>query len=418
MPGTGERATLPELVRRRSRVTLDALESAVAGLGTAVLALAALLLALLALITSLVGVGLLAVPLAARAVRAAADRERARLSRQGPEVPPLGPPPRRGARATVTDPQFFRELAWSAQHGTLGLALGLVAITLPLNVVRDGTFPLWWQLVPPEAATASIGWWVVDDLAGALGVALIGLLWIPVTMLVAPLLAELQSWPGRRLLVPDHDDLVLRVAELTATRAAALDAHASELRRIERSLHDGAQNRLLAVTVLLGVARRAVDRDPATAAAPLERAQEAAEQALAELRGVVHGIVPPVLAQRSLVEALEALAAASPVPCAFEALDPGRCAVSVEATVYFVTAEALTNIARHSDAARCALRLSREGPRLHLVVRDDGVGGADEAGGSGIAGIRQRVAVHGGTVALTSPPGGPTVLEVQLPCRS
>ncbi len=234
-----------------------------------------------------------------------------------------------------------------------------------------------------------------------------------------PALARSQAWPGRRLLAPHPDtDLSLRVARLSATRAAALDAHATELRRIERSLHDGAQNRLVAVTVLLGATRRALSRDPATADAMLERAQDASELALAELRAVVRGILPPVLADRGLAGALAGLAADCGVPCQVDVDVPGRCAVSVEATTYFVVAEALTNVSRHSGARHATVTVRRRADRLTVVVSDDGDGGADEHHGSGITGIRRRIEAHDGLLTLTSPPGGPTTLQVELPCGS
>jgi signal transduction histidine kinase len=203
---------------------------------------------------------------------------------------------------------------------------------------------------------------------------------------------------------------------LTATRAAALDAHATELRRIERSLHDGAQNRLVSVAVLLGAARRMVARDPAGADELLERAQSAAETALAELRTVARGILPPVLADRGLAGALSGLAADCAVPCRIDVDVPERCAASVEATAYFVVAEALTNIAKHSGAEHAVVTARGSGGRLVLSVEDDGRGGADADGGSGLTGIRRRIAAHDGDLTLTSPPGGPTVLTVDLPC--
>lgn len=159
----------------------------------------------------------------------------------------------------------------------------------------------------------SMGLWPVRDLYGAIGVGLLSVAWLVIVVMVLPGMARLQAWPGRRLLAPDPGtDLALRVAQLTATRAAALDAHATELRRIERSLHDGTQNRIVAVTVLVGAARRALARDPAVAEEILERAQDAAEQALAELRGVVRSILPPVLTDRSLADALTGLPGALP----------------------------------------------------------------------------------------------------------
>ena len=341
-------------------------------------------------------------------VHALADRERARLARWGPGI--VTPAPGRGTTR--------RELAWLGTHATAGFLLGVAGVLLPIYAVRDLSFPLWWHLLPAGEATASIGWWVVRDTAGALQVAALGLVWALLTATV-PALARAQAAPARRLLPPPPGtDLSLRVAELTATRAAALDAHATELRRIERSLHDGTQNRLVTATVLLGAARRALHRDPAAADGLLERAQDAAEQALAELRAVARGILPPVLADRGLAGALDGLATACPVPCAVDVDVPQRCAASVEATAYFVVAEALTNVARHSGARSATVTVRRHGGRLRLRITDDGKGGADEAAGSGLNGMRRRVEAYDGAFALTSPAGGPTTCEVELPCGS
>jgi signal transduction histidine kinase len=325
-----------------------------------------------------------------------------------------------GLRAAVADRTIRRELGWVGAHVTLGLVLSVVGITLPMYVVRNATFPFWWWLLPAdEAASMSMGLWPVRDLYGAIGVGLLSVAWLVIVVMVLPGMARLQAWPGRRLLAPDPGtDLALRVAQLTATRAAALDAHATELRRIERSLHDGTQNRIVAVTVLVGAARRALARDPAIAEEILERAQDAAEQALAELRGVVRSILPPVLTDRSLADALTGLAAACPVPCRIDADIPVRCAASVEATAYFVAAETLTNIAKHSQARHATVTVRRDDDRLHLQITDDGHGGADERSGSGLVGIRRRIEAHDGTFMLDSPPGGPTTLTVSLPCGS
>nr|BFE72060.1 hypothetical protein GCM10020092_053610 [Actinoplanes digitatis] len=155
------------------------------------------------------------------------------------------------------------------------------------------TFPVWWRWLDAEQGGPGFISFPVRTELGALVVGLTGIGWAALALGLPPVLARLQAAPGRGLLAADPDtDLSLRVAQLTATRAAALDAHAVELRRIERSLHDGTQNRLVAVNVLLGAARRALTRDPDTAGEILERAQDAAEQALAELRTVVRGILP------------------------------------------------------------------------------------------------------------------------------
>jgi signal transduction histidine kinase len=414
---TGAGAPRSRRALGRARTTVDALEHMAGGLGTAVLALAALLWLLACLILCLVAVGVLLLPGALQAVRAVADRERARLTRWGPEVLGAGPVPP-GVRAAVTDPTTRREVGWLAVHATAGLAIGLFGLAVPLRAIQDVTYPLYWQLLPP--ADRSPYFFVgVDDWLGAAGIGLFGVAWLIFAVAVAPGTARLQAWPGRRLLnPPPGTDLMLRVAELTATRAAALDAHAAELRRIERSLHDGTQNRLVAVTVLLGAARRALTRDPAEAEAALDRAQGAAEQALAELRAVVRTILPPVLATRSLPDALTALAAASPVPCRLHTDVPRRCAASVEATAYYVVAEALTNVAKHSGARRAAVSVRQDAATLRVRITDDGRGGADEHAGSGLAGIRRRTEAHDGTLSLASPPGGPTTLEVTLPCGS
>ncbi|MGY1839031.1 MULTISPECIES: sensor histidine kinase [unclassified Modestobacter] len=404
------------------RSVLAALEQIGGGLGTALLAFCLLLWLLVVAALSLVGVGLFLVPAALRVVRRLADQERARLSRWGPDV--LGPGPVPSSwRAAVADPAVHRDLAWVAVHGTLGLLFDLIGIALPIYAVRDLTYPLYWRALAPEEF-GSPWWWPVSSWADAVAVSLLGLGFAALTVGATPGMARLQNRAGRRLLgPPPGTDLSLRVAELTTTRAAALDAHVAELRRIERSLHDGTQNRLVAVTVLLGAARRSLDRDPGGAEDLLERAQDAAEQALAELRSVARGILPPVLVDRGLAGALSGLAASSPVPCTVDVDVPGRCPASVEATAWFVVAEALTNVARHSGATAVRVTVRRIGDRLRLAVTDDGHGGAVEGGAagggsSGLAGVRRRVEAHDGVLTVDSPPGGPTTLEVELPCGS
>jgi signal transduction histidine kinase len=401
----------------RLRTTVDAIERLFGGLTTSVLAIAALVWLAVTALTCLIGVGLLLLPTVPRVLRAVADRERGRLSRWGPEIISPAPAPV-NFRAAITDPTVQRELGWVAIHATAGFALGGLGLTVTLYAVTDGTFPLWWYLLPAGQAADTVGILPVHDMGDAFLVSLLGVGWLIVVIAVIPIMARVQAWPGRQLLPPDpaSTDLALRVAHLTATRAAALDAHTTELRRIERSLHDGTQNRLVAVNVLLGAARRALARDPGAADAILGKAQDAAEQALTELRGVVRTILPPVLTDRSLPDALTSLATTCPVPCRIDADVPGRSAASAEATVYFVVAETLTNIAKHSGAKQARVLVRRDDDRLWTQVIDDGKGGADENGGSGLAGIRRRVEAHDGTFALASPAGGPTILTVSLPC--
>jgi signal transduction histidine kinase len=419
MPDNQPESTAPKrVVIAHARAVLDALEHIVGGLGTALLALAALLWVVLVALSCVVGVGLLLAPTVPRVVRAIAERERARLSRWGPEI--IGPEPTPvGVRAALADPAVRRELGWVLAHGTFGLLVSVIGLALPIDAVQDLTYPLWWRSLPPDNTTPSLVFWHVSSDADAVAVAVLGVGLAVGFLVLGPGIARLQAWPGRRLLAPAADtDLSLRVTQLSATRAAALDAHATELRRIERSLHDGAQNRLVAVTVLLGATRRALTRDRAGAEAMLERAQDAAEQALAELRAVVRGILPPVLADRGLAGALAGLAADCGVACRVDVDVPGRCAASVEATTYFVVAEALTNITKHSQAQHATVSVRRQGGRLSLRVEDDGIGGVQEHGGTGITGIRRRIEAHDGGLTLTSPPGGPTTLEVELPCGS
>lgn len=405
-------------VRARGVAVLVALEQLPGALGTALLALGVLALLVPIAAASPTGIGLLAAPLWLRALHAVSNRERERLGRRGPQLLDPGPLPTR-LRPALADPATRRELRWLAGHATVGLLLSLLGVLLPLYALREATFPLWWQAIPPGEATDSLGLLSVRDWPAALPVALLGVGYAGLSLVLTRPIARLLAARGRHLLDADPSlDASLRIAQLTATRAGALDAHATELRRIERSLHDGTQNRLVAVTVLLGAARRAVPRDPFVAEEILERAQTAAEHALAELRSVARGILPPVLADRGLAGALSGLAATSAVPCSVDVDVPVRCAASVEATAYFVVAEALTNAARHSGAHRVTVGVRIRDGRLCITVTDDGAGGAVEGGGSGLVGIRRRVEAHDGSLVVTSPPRGPTTLTAELPCGS
>lgn len=413
---TAVEGRLSHFAARRLRRAVDALEQILTGLATGVLAMLALVVVLAVTALCLVGVGFWLIPVAMRILRAVANRERARLSGWYRPLPAAGRPPVE-VRAAVREPVVHRELGWLVLHATFGVAIGLVGLTLPLWVVQDLTFPLWYRFVGPDGAP-SVVFSEIHGLGGALLVALLGLGFLVLFVAASPAVARLQSWPGAALLRPLGDaDLSRRVAELVTTRAGALDAHAAELRRIERSLHDGSQNRLVAANVLIGAARRALTRDPATAEELLEKAQTATEAALADLRSVVRGILPAVIDDRGLAEALTGLAAGSPVPCTVEVDLPLRCAAAAEATAYFIVAEAITNT-RHSGArsAQVSVRAAADG--LRLQIADDGHGGADERGGSGIAGIRRRVEAHDGSLTLHSPAGGPTTVEVRLPCGS
>ncbi|MFF4414413.1 sensor histidine kinase [Streptosporangium sp. NPDC001559] len=414
-----------------SRDAFEALERLAGGLGTAILAFLVLISWIMVAAACLVGVGLLMIPPMLALTRTVAERERGRLNRWGLEV--VTPYPQQDTatgwaariRAALRDPATFRDLGWVAAHATLGLTLGLVAVLMPMMTLRDATLPFWWGLLPPGNRITSYEL-PITTFPAVLVAALAAVVVQAIAVVLAPRMARLQALTGVRLLRPHPSiDLSRQVARLTATRAGALRAHATELRRIERALHDGAQNRLVAVVVTVAVAKRALAREASRTGLALDgprealdEAQSAAEQAVAELRGVVRGILPPVLEDRGLSGALSALAAGSAVPCALTADDLGQLPLSVETTAYFAVAEALTNVAKHSGARRALVEVRRDGGLLRVVVSDDGKGGASEADGTGLGGIRRRVEAHDGTIMLTSPRGGPTTIEVELPCGS
>jgi signal transduction histidine kinase len=245
--------------------------------------------------------------------------------------------------------------------------------------------------------------------------------------LVLPLITRLAdldaAWSAALLKPSPKARLTERVEQLTQTRAGAIAAHSAELRRIERDLHDGAQARLVSLSMRIGLAKRAFNRDPQAAWRLLDEAQEHAEEALAELRHVVRGIHPPILTDRGLAGAVRALAASSGLEVIVRAddLDAGpRAPAAVEAAAYFVVAEALTNAARHSGSSRAEVGLTRTGTGVRVSVRDEGKGGAEstgnDTGGTGLPGMRRRVAALDGTFTVTSPAGGPTLIEAELPC--
>jgi signal transduction histidine kinase len=197
-----------------------------------------------------------------------------------------------------------------------------------------------------------------------------------------------------------------------------VDAFEADRRRIERDLHDGVQQRLTALIMTLGLARVELAGGPPAALDLTAKAQEEARQTLEELRDLVHGIHPSVLTDRGLPAAVATAAERCPVPVDIELDLPGRLPEAVESTVYFVVCEALANVAKHSKASRATVVARRVRGSLALEVQDDGVGGADAARGGGLVGLADRVATLDGTVRLSSPPGGPSVLRVEIPCGS
>ena len=211
-------------------------------------------------------------------------------------------------------------------------------------------------------------------------------------------------------------ELTERVDELARTRRGALDVQAAELRRIERDLHDGAQARLVALSMQLGRAEERLDDQPEIAELVREARAEAAS-AIAELRDLARGIAPPVLADRGLAAAVDALARRSPMPVIVEAYLDRRPTPVVETAVYFVAAESLTNVAKHAGGASARVSLRQAGERLIIEVADDGPGGADPTG-SGLTGLRHRVEALDGSLTVVSRAGGGTMVRAELPCES
>lgn len=415
------RPNAPEALRSALLRAAESTKWLLLGLGTGLLALLTVVVLVTVAALTLVIIGLFLLRPALDLVRWVAGLERRRLTAMGrPVVSPYGQLPTEWTqvwRHARSDHTIRRDLVWLPIHATWGVVLGALPLELLSNAVQETTTPLWWQLVPTGSATLAGGFLDVDSWPGARWALVTGIVWGLLWLLVSPHLTRWQATPGERLLVPHPaQDLSAQVARLSASRAAALDAHAIELRRIERALHDGTQNRLVAVTVLAGAARQALDRDPASAEPLLARVQDGAELALAELRSVVRSILPPILESDGLSGALSALAAQSAVPTRVDVQVPSRLPVSVEAVAYYTVAEALTNVARHSGAQAAQLSVQQRDDRLRVTVTDDGAGGAVAGQGSGLSGIRDRVEAHDGTFALRSPAGGPTVVEVVVPC--
>ena len=223
---------------------------------------------------------------------------------------------------------------------------------------------------------------------------------------------------ARSTFTPGTDpELVGRVQRLTETRTHAVDAATSELRRIERDLHDGAQARLVALGMNLRAVERVLPTNPQAALALVAEARESSVRALSELRDLIRGIYPPVLADRGLGHAVRALALDTPLPTELDIDLPGRLSAPVESACYFAIAEALANAVKHSGARRVQIRIRHADNILRIEVADDGVGGADPTQGTGLQGVERRLGTFDGILAVSSPPGGPTMVVMEVPCE-
>jgi len=253
----------------------------------------------------------------------------------------------------------------------------------------------------------------------ALGLASIPL--VPLALWVAPRYAWLHSQLAVAMLGPDRTaDLTAKAERLQASRARGVDAAEAERRRIERDLHDGAQQRLVAVAMGLGRAKGKLDADPELARALINEAHADAKLAVAELRDLARGIYPAVLGDRGLDAALSSLAAKCPVPVEVTVDVEPRPPAAVESTAYFIVGETLTNIAKHAQAESATVRVWREtrsmGDEVVVEITDNGVGGADVRPGGGLSGLADRAATIDGVMTVVSPLGGPTVIRADLPC--
>jgi signal transduction histidine kinase len=318
-----------------------------------------------------------------------------------------------------SDVQTWKDFTWHILNSVLGFGFAVGAFSLWASVGYLLSLPLWWWAVPHAALPDFGGGWTADRWARVLLLFAGGVLGVFVVPWICAALAHGHARLGRALLgASERRRLRERVTTLTETRAAAADAQTEELKRIERDLHDGAQARLVALAIDLGLAREKLTADPEAAQALLESAHGEAKDALRELRELVRGVHPAVLEDRGLDGALSGLVARSSIPVDLAVDVPERLPPAVETAAYFVVAEALANMAKHSQASRGAVRLARDGDRLLIDVSDDGVGGAEPAQGTGLSGLHGRIRALDGELRVESPAGGPTTLHAELPCAS
>lgn len=312
----------------------------------------------------------------------------------------------------------WKEIGFSLLHQPVGLFTTITAIVVWCGSAALLALPLYVGALPED--TAHFGLFDVRQGPATLLVSAVGLVGLA---LVAPWttvgLANLDRAVDRWLLGrSERAEFEERVSELEESRSAAVDSAEAERRRIERDLHDGAQQRLIAVAMDLGVARSQLESDPDKGRELVAEAHDEVKAALRELRDLVRGIHPVILEDRGLDAALSAVVARCPVPVELRVEVPTRPSPAVESAAYFIVSEALTNVARHAEATRASVEIARRSDRLTIVVTDDGVGGADAARGTGLAGLEERVVGLGGWMQVVSPAGGPTTLLVEVPCGS
>jgi signal transduction histidine kinase len=407
-------------------------EATVRGLVVASTAFASLAMFIVTVITMafmLLGVGVLVLPVCLMGLRWLAESCRILSARS--DVPIASPYlPDRGSGSgllgwvqrcheMLTDPATWRDLIWAMLNTLVGFVLGLLPTVLLVYAIEGVVLAAGlWQ--PMQAAGGfwygifPMSNWEFAFLGGLLAVAVFGL-WV----CAAPLILRLHARFCHLLLSPtERSRLTSRVQHLADTRAEVIDIQAAELRRIERDLHDGTQARLVAIGMKLGAMERYLETDTAAVRDLLTEAREASVRALGELRDLIRGIHPPVLAERGLTDAVHALALESPLDVDLVVELPRRLYLPLESTAYFAISELLTNALKHAAARQVSIEVRERNGVLTIIVIDDGHGGADISKGSGLRGIERRCATFGGSLHLRSPPGGPTIVTLEMPCES
>jgi signal transduction histidine kinase len=321
----------------------------------------------------------------------------------------IDPTWRQRVQLWLRDPVTWKSLVYLLAKLPMGIVAFALIVTLGLTSLIITLAPVLVLFTP----VIFFGWAIDDPLQALAGVPA-GVLLLLCCLHLFNGLAWLYGVCARIMLGPSTVDLRERVEGLRDASARILAAADDERRRIERDLHDGAQQRLVALNVLLGVVENKLDTDPGSAAPLVARAREEAQEAVKELRELARGIHPALLADRGLLAALEALAARAPFPVTVTGVPERRLPAAVEATIYFITAEALTNVARYARASAATVELSEDRGRLRVAVRDDGVGGADSAHGTGLRGLYDRVAALDGRFEVASPPGAGTAVIAEL----
>ncbi|MPY64381.1 sensor histidine kinase [Streptomyces spongiae] len=320
------------------------------------------------------------------------------------------------------DPATWRDLRWLPVDMTAGFLTALLPAVLLLYPLEGFALAAGLWRVFADAADGAY-WYAfvpVSDQVSAFGAAALALALLFVAHFVTPQLLKVHFLLTRAVLAPRQGELAERVRVLTETRRDAVDTSAAELRRIERDLHDGAQARLVAMGMDLGTVEALLDKDPEKARLLLAQARRSSADALVELRDLVRGIHPPVLAERGLGDAVRALALRLPISTEVNVeLEAGRPDAPVESAAYFAVSEVLTNAVKHSGADRIWIDLHRvtDGAgMLRITVTDNGKGGARIGAGSGLTGVERRLGTFDGVLAVSSPEGGPTMVTMEIPC--